>query len=173
MSPAPNANTELLQHEGPAPMIDLLALCAFHAAYAHAIDSDALEKWPAFFTEDCHYRITHSENWREGLAAGIVWADSRAMLEDRIAALREANIYERQSYRHLVGIPRLGRADADSAEAITPFMVARIMATGETELFATGAYHDHFVRRDGRLCLRSRVAVCDSTRTDTLMALPL
>lgn len=154
-------------------MIDLLALCAFNAAYADAIDSDALERWPDFFTADCHYRITHAENERDGLAAGIVYADSRAMLEDRIAALREANIYERQRYRHLLGIPLLGNAGADAAEARTPFIVARIMATGETAVFATGVYQDRFVQQDGRLLLASRVAVCDSTVTDTLLALPL
>ncbi|GAP38915.1 nuclear transport factor 2 family protein [Piscinibacter sakaiensis] len=154
-------------------MIDLLALCAFNAAYAETIDSDALERWPDFFTDDCHYRITHAENEREGLAAGIVYADSRAMLEDRIAALREANIYERQRYRHLLGIPLLGAQDDTGAEARTPFMVARIMATGQTELFASGIYRDRVVRQDGGLRLRSRVAVCDSTVTDTLLALPL
>ncbi len=154
-------------------MIDLLALCAFNAAYAHAIDSDALEQWPAFFTADCHYRITHVENEREGLAAGIVYADSRAMLEDRIAALREANIYEKQRYRHLLGIPLLEQSSADGAEARTPFLVARIMATGQTEVFATGVYQDRFVQEDGQLRLQSRVAVCDSTVTDTLLALPL
>ena len=154
-------------------MIDLLALCAFNASYAHAIDSDDLERWPSFFTADCHYRITHVENEREGLAAGIVYADSRAMLEDRIAALREANIYERQRYRHLLGIPLVQQASADGAEARTPFVVARIMATGQTEVFATGVYQDRFVRQDGQLKLQSRVAVCDSTVTDTLLALPL
>ena len=154
-------------------MIDLLALCAFNAAYANAIDSDALETWPAFFTEDCMYRITHVENEREGLPAGIVYADSRAMLEDRIAALREANIYERQRYRHLLGIPLIETASNDGAEASTPFMVARIMATGETMLYATGEYKDRFIMENGRLLLAERVAVCDSTVTDTLMALPL
>ena len=154
-------------------MIDLLALCAFNAAYADAIDNDALEQWPGFFTEDCHYRITHIENEREGLAAGIVYADSRAMLEDRIAALREANIYERQRYRHLLGMPLVQKSDAESIEARTPFLVARIMATGQTEVFATGAYQDRFVQQDGQLRLQSRVAVCDSTVTDTLLALPL
>jgi anthranilate 1,2-dioxygenase small subunit/terephthalate 1,2-dioxygenase oxygenase component beta subunit len=154
-------------------MIDLLALCAFNAAYAHAIDSDALEEWPAFFTEDCSYRITHVENEKEGLPAGIVFADSRAMLEDRIAALREANIYERQRYRHLLGIPLIETASNDGAVARTPFMVARIMATGESTLFATGVYCDRFVCTGGVLLLAERVAVCDSTVTDTLMALPL
>lgn len=154
-------------------MIDLMTLCAFNAAYAHAIDSDALESWPAFFTENCHYRITHVENEREGLPAGIVYADSRAMLEDRVASLRVANIYERQRYRHLLGMPLVESADSTSAVARTPFMVARIMATGETLLFATGEYRDRFVLADGKLLLAERVAVCDSTVTDTLLALPL
>ena len=154
-------------------MIDLLALCAFNAAYAHAIDSDALEQWPGFFTQDCHYRVTHVENEQEGLAAGIIYADSRAMLEDRIAALREANIYERQRYRHLLGIPLLESAGADAAQAQTPFIVVRIMATGQTEVFATGVYRDRCVQQDGKLLLAERVAICDSTVTDTLMALPL
>lgn len=154
-------------------MIDLLALCAFNAAYANAIDSDALEQWPAFFTENCRYRITHIENEREGLPAGVVYADSRAMLEDRVASLRVANIYERQRYRHLLGVPLVESADAAGAVARTPFMVARIMATGETLLFATGVYQDRFVLADGELLLAERVVVCDSTVTDTLLALPL
>jgi anthranilate 1,2-dioxygenase small subunit/terephthalate 1,2-dioxygenase oxygenase component beta subunit len=154
-------------------MIDLLALCAFNASYANAIDSDALEQWPAFFTEACTYRVTNVENEQEGLPSGIVYADSRAMLEDRIAALREANIYERHRYRHLLGIPLVESASNDGAVARTPFMVARIMATGETMLFATGEYQDRFVMEGGKLLLAERVAVCDSTVTDTLMALPL
>lgn len=154
-------------------MIDLLSLCAFNAAYARAIDSDALEEWPAFFTEDCHYRITNVDNERDGLPAGIVFADSRAMLEDRIAALREANIYERHRYRHLLSVPMLESADDAVTVARTAFMVARIMHTGETMLYATGEYRDRFVQAGGKLLLAERVAVCDSTVTDTLLALPL
>lgn len=154
-------------------MVDLLSLCAFNAAYADAIDSGALEQWPSFFTEHCSYRITNVENERDGLPAGIIFADSRAMLEDRIAALREANIYERHRYRHLLGIPLVESADEHGAVARTPFMVARIMHTGETLLFVTGAYHDRFEKVGARLLLAERIAVCDSTVTDTLLALPL
>lgn len=154
-------------------MVDLIKLCTFNAAYAQAIDSDELERWADFFTEDCLYRITNADNEREGLPSGIVYADSRAMLEDRIAALREANIYERHRYRHLLGIPLVDAADDNGAAARTPFMVARIMHTGETSLFATGVYQDRFRVVGGRLLLAERVAVCDSTVTDTLLALPL
>ena len=154
-------------------MINALQIAAFNAAYAKTIDSDALEQWPGFFTPDCHYRITHVENQAQGLAAGIVWADSQDMLFDRISALREANIYERQRYRHILGLPLIDTADAAQARASTPFMVLRIMHTGETEVFASGEYLDHFTLVEGQLRLQERVAVCDSTVTDTLMALPL
>lgn len=154
-------------------MINALQIAAFNAAYAKTIDSDALQQWPGFFTPDCHYRITHIENHAAGLAAGIVWADSQDMLFDRISALREANIYERQRYRHILGLPLIDSSDANQARASTPFLVLRIMHTGETEVFASGEYLDHFLLVEGELRLQERVAVCDSTVTDTLMALPL
>ncbi|NDD11733.1 MAG: terephthalate 1,2-dioxygenase [Betaproteobacteria bacterium] len=162
-------------------MIDLMTLCAFNAAYAFSIDSDSLETWPLFFTDDALYRITHIENENENLPAGIVYADSRNMLIDRIAALRLANIYERQRYRHILGIPAIVAQNSEATHAHTPFMVARIMATGQTDVFATGFYKDVFVANQEPgtqgnalgILLKERVAVCDSTVTDTLLALPL
>jgi 3-phenylpropionate/cinnamic acid dioxygenase small subunit len=162
-------------------MIDLMTLCAFNAAYAFSIDSDSLETWPQFFTEDALYRITHIENENENLAAGIVYADSRNMLIDRIAALRLANIYERQRYRHILGIPAIVEQNSEATYAHTPFLVARIMATGQTDVFATGFYKDKFVASSDAainghsfgILLQERIAVCDSTVTDTLLALPL
>ena len=74
-----------------------------NADYARAIDDDRLEDWPGFFTEPCLYTITTAENHRRGLPAGIIFADSKGMLEDRVAALREANVFERQAYRHQIG----------------------------------------------------------------------
>ncbi len=102
---------------------DLLRLAALNAAYADAIDSDRLEDWPNFFVDDCRYVITTAENHRAGLAAGVVWADSRAMLEDRVAALRRANIYERQTYRHILGLPLVRATQGKTIQAETPFVV--------------------------------------------------
>src|SRR5690242_4369010 len=90
----------------------LFRIAALNAAYAAAIDVDRLEDWPGFFVERCLYKITSAENERRGLAAGLIYADSRAMLTDRVAALRRANIYERHAYRHIVGIPSARPADA-------------------------------------------------------------
>jgi anthranilate 1,2-dioxygenase small subunit len=53
-------------------------------------------------------------------------------------------------------------------------MVVRIMRDGTMDLFATGRYLD-LVEEDagGELRFRERIAVCDSNRFDTLVAIPL
>jgi len=156
------------------PVAGLLPLLSqLCADYARAIDDDRLEDWPGFFVERCLYKITSADNHRRGLPAGLVYADSRAMLRDRVSALREANIYERQAYRHLVGLPAiLGEAD-EAVRAETPFLVVRIMRDGTMDLFATGRYLDALVEEEGALRFRERIVVCDSSRIDTLLAIPL
>ena len=154
------------------------AIARSQGDYVRCIDDDRLEGWPDFFTADCHYRITTADNHRRGLPAGIVWADSRGMLVDRVSALREANIYERHSYRHILGAPALLSEEAapgsgTEARSETSFLVVRITGDGPTDLFASGRYLDHYVVDGERALLRSRVVVCDSARIDTLLAVPL
>lgn len=151
----------------------ILLLAELNAAYATALDSDRLEEWPEFFVEDCLYQITSAENRRRGYAAGIIYADSRAMLRDRVTALRRANIYERQGYRHIIGLPLITADDAGGIAAETPFLVARIMRDGRTDLFATGVYVDRLREDAARLRFAQRIVVCDSARFDTLLAIPL
>ena len=55
-------------------------------------------------------------------------------------------------------------------------MVARIMHTGETMLFATGRYHDHIVLGDGggrAAAFAEKLVILDSRLIDTLLAIPL
>ena len=156
------------------PTADLLPLVSqLNAEYARAIDDDRLEDWPGFFVEDCVYKITSADNYRQGLPVGVVYADSKGMLLDRVAALREASIYERQTYRHLVGLPAIVSAAGEAVRAETPFLVVRIMRDGTMSLFATGRYVDALVEDAGALRFRERIVVCDSSRIDTLLAIPL
>jgi 3-phenylpropionate/cinnamic acid dioxygenase small subunit len=143
------------------------------AGYVHAIDDDRLEEWPEFFAEDAHYRITTAENLERNLPLPIVYADSRAMLRDRVAALRNANIYEAQRYRHIVSSTLVERIDAHTARAVSCFQVVRIMRTGESMLFASGRYLDR-IRLDGDSAVfEERIVVLDSRNIDTLLAIPL
>ena len=149
-------------------------LSAFNAEYARCIDDDRLEAWPAFFLERCLYKITTADNERQGYEAGIIYADSRAMLEDRVTALREANVYERQRYRHIVGTPTVLAHEDGDVRAECPFLVTRIMRDGRMDVFATGRYLDRVrAGNAGALLFAERVVICDSPRIDTLLAIPL
>jgi anthranilate 1,2-dioxygenase small subunit len=57
--------------------------------------------------------------------------------------------------------------------ADTPFLVVRIMRDGAMDLFATGRYLDVLVEVGDTLRFRERVVVCDSSRIDTLLAIPI
>ena len=144
-----------------------------NAEYARAIDDDRLEDWPSFFTDPCLYSITSADNHRRGMPIGVIYADSKGMLKDRVAALREANVFERQSYRHVVGLPAIVGERDGAVIAETPFLVIRIMRDGTMALFATGRYLDVLVEETGAFRFRERIAVCDSSRIDTLLAIPL
>jgi anthranilate 1,2-dioxygenase small subunit len=148
-------------------------LLRVQADYARCIDDDRLENWPDYFDDPCTYKITTAANYREGLEAGIVFANSHGMLVDRISALREANIYEKHTYRHILGVPSiLSQADG-GVRSETPFLVVRIMREGDTDIFATGRYLDLYKVRGESAKLAERIVVCDSSRIDTLLALPL
>ncbi|BAO92410.1 putative terephthalate 1,2-dioxygenase, small subunit TphA2 (plasmid) [Caballeronia cordobensis] len=143
------------------------------AEYARCIDEGDLTQWPDFFVGECVYKVTTAENHKRGLEAGLIYAASRGMLIDRIASLRDANIYERHAYRHLLGQPYIVSEEGDEVRSETSFIVARIMRDGSTSLFVTGRYLDVYVRHENSVKLRERIAVCDSSRIDTLLALPL
>jgi anthranilate 1,2-dioxygenase small subunit len=141
--------------------------------YAHAIDDDRLEEWPGFFTADCRYLIISRENHAEGRPVGVMTCEGRGMLEDRITALRKANIYEPHRYRHLISAIRL-RGMSDGAETVeTSYAVLRIMEEGETSLFSSGKYLDRIVFEGGEPKFKERLVVFDSRRVHTLLVIPL
>jgi 3-phenylpropionate/cinnamic acid dioxygenase small subunit len=155
-------------------VIDTASALALNAHCARCIDNDELEAWTQFFTEHCLYRVTTADNHAQGMEASLIYADSRAMLNDRVLSLRTANVYEKQRYRHLVGLPSLLEDTPRGRRSETPFVVVRIMRGGEISFFATGRYLDELVIDGGdTLRLASRVVVCDSHNIDTLLAIPL
>ena len=142
-----------------------------HARYAHALDSDQLEDWPNFFTENGRYRIATAENEERGLPLPVLLAEGRAMLRDRVASLRHANIYEPQRYRHMISGVLLEKISPQEVRSSSNFLVVRIMHDGATLVFASGRYLDRIRLPD--MLYEERVVVCDSRRFDTLLAIPL
>jgi anthranilate 1,2-dioxygenase small subunit len=172
-----------------------LELESLYTDYAACLDSDALERWPEFFTETCRYRVTSAENYEAGLPLGLIYATSQNMLRDRVSALRDANIYEPQRYRHLisgirieppspppplaeaagVGVGAGGRdgSGPDLLEVSANFLVVRTMQDGGMTLFAAGRYIDRVERTAAGWKFARKDVVLDSRQIDTLLAIPL
>ena len=148
-----------------------LAVERLHAQYVHALDSDQLEDWPNFFTENGRYRIATAENEERGLPLPVLSAEGRGMMRDRIQSLRHANIYEPQRYRHTVSAVLLDKINHQQVRSTANFVVIRVMQDGDTIIFATGRYIDRISLPD--LKYDERVVICDSRRFDTLLAIPL
>lgn len=150
-----------------------LAADALQSGYIACIDDDRLEEWPDFFTDDCHYRITHKSDFGAGRRHGIIYATNRDMLCDRVRSLREANIYEPQHYRHIINPARITQAEYQTLTVTTGFAVYRTTQAGETHAFMTGEYRDVMVWTGAGWRFREKVAIADSRAVDTLLAIPI
>ncbi len=143
------------------------------ARYVACIDDDRLEDWPAFFADPCRYHIISDENYSRNLPIGVFVATTQGMLKDRVAALREANIYEAQRYRHLVSSTLILENRNGIVRAQSNYHVVRIMQDGATSLFSTGRYLDRINLTGTTPVFEEKLVVFDSRRIDTLLAIPL
>ena len=154
-------------------VIRRLELEQLYTDYVHCLDTNELEHWPEFFTEECFYRVTSAENYEAGMPLGLMHATSRNMLKDRVSALREANIYEPQRYRHLVSSIKVVEEHGAALDLVANFMVVRTMQEGDMTLFGVGRYVDQVRSTDGVWKFARKTVVLDSRQIDTLLAIPL
>ena len=152
---------------------DRAALYDLYVDYGALIDAGEFGAWLALFAVCCTYHIMPRENLERGLPAGLVFCDSRAVLEDRIGALREANKYNIHSDRHLIGLPRRLGEEAGAMLVEASFAVYQTDQEGETRLFATGLYRDRVIAESGHLKFRDKLVLLDTFAVPSLLATPL
>ena len=147
---------------------------ALLVSYVYTIDEGPLSDWPTFFTDPGLYRITTRANVERNYPLSIMLCDNHKMLFDRVEAIEKANIFEPHLYRHILSDSRVLAGNEDEARIETSFMCVRTMVDGGAmTLFAAGKYVDEVVSDAGRLLYRSKVVILDSSKVDTLLALPL
>ena len=141
--------------------------------YINNLDNDRLEAWPTLFTEDCLYEIVPKENADMGLPIGIIYCTNQKMLRDRVVSLRNANIFEEHSYRHMIsGLAVTGEKDG-TIETESNYVVIQTRTNGESNVYQAGKYYDKVVRTDAGLRYRSKRVIYDTSRVQTLLATPI
>jgi anthranilate 1,2-dioxygenase small subunit len=140
---------------------------------ADLLDDDKVEALPAYFTDDCVYRVTTRENYDEGLPGGFMYCDGIAMLRDRILAIRETQVYEPRSWRHFISGLRIVSAQENAVRARANFLITESMSDEDPRVFVVGRYFDTLVRRDGQWLFQERVAVCDNHHVRRSLIMPI
>jgi anthranilate 1,2-dioxygenase small subunit len=150
-----------------------LRIEAFMADYVHCLDSDQLEAWPDFFTEDGRYRVCTRENYDRGLPLSVMSCSGRGMFRDRISALRTANVFEPHVYCHVIGALRILGSSPGRVQTESNFQVVRTMVDGAMSIFACGRSLDTISIQGEALKLGERIVILDSRQIDTLLVIPL
>lgn len=141
--------------------------------YGWLLDNDKLEQWAELFTEDGRYDVIPRENYERGLPLGLISCKNRAMIRDRILALRIANEYNIHYDRHVIGPARILQQDSDGARIEANYLVVQTDHGGNSKVFSAGAYHARLVHDAGGLRIRENVVVADTFCVPTLIATPI
>jgi len=146
----------------------------FNTAYAEVLDRGELLEWPSFFTEDAFYRIRARENADADMPAGLVYCEGLAMIRDRAFAIANTAMFEPRYLMHMISNVRVLDVDEEGViSAQAKYLVLQTLADEGTRIHQAGRYGDRFVRRQGRLLLKSRDCVYDSLIVDNALVLPV
>lgn len=141
---------------------DWLAVQQLHADHAATLDHGDLAHWPDFFTEDAVYRLQSRENFDRGLLLAIMAYESRGMLRDRVVGVVDTIYHDPYSQCHIVGLPRLTKAEAGAVETETPLLVVRTKRDAMPETLLVGRSIDRVVHTPEGWRFASRVVVYDN-----------
>jgi len=159
---------------GVAAPIELRArLADLYGAYDAALAEGQYERWPEFFTGVCIYKITARENYDAGLPIGLVYAESRAMLVDRVAAVRNTTLYAPRLMRNLTTGIVLQAIEPEGMRLSASFALFQTMLNEPSQVFLCGRFYDRVVDEGGTLRFAERVCVADSTLVPTSLIFPI
>jgi 3-phenylpropionate/cinnamic acid dioxygenase small subunit len=143
------------------------------ASYVHALDDADLDRWPDFFTEDCVYKIIPRENYENGLPLAIWHCRGRGMLQDRVTAIRETQLFAPRALRHVTGNMLVLGRESGALRTVTNYAVYESTLDRASEVFNVGRYLDRVVVEDGRLKFAEKLCVFDTSVVPTSLIYPI
>lgn len=141
---------------------DLAGVTQLYADYAAAVDAADWDAWCELFVDDCRYRLVPRENHDRGLPLATMDFESKGMLKDRAYAVRETLFHDPYYQRHIVGVPRLVRAEPDGWQTEANYAVIRTKLSQPSLVFNVGRTLDHIVRVPEGLRFKTRFVIYDS-----------
>lgn len=154
--------------------LDRWALEDLYAEYARLLDDGPLEDWPALFLEDCLYLAIPRENYDAGLPLATLRCESRAMLRDRVRAIKETVMYEPRYLRHHITQIRPQQRDDNTFDVTAHYSILEVLPDDLPRVLSVGRYLDVLVRSDDdKLLFAEKRVVYDSVMVPNTLVYPL
>ena len=142
--------------------------------YAQRLDDGPLEQWPDLFTEHCSYQVIPRDNFDAGLPLAIIRCESRAMLVDRVRAVRETIMHEPRYLRHHITNISGSLRETGEIDVIAHYSVIEVLHDALPRILSVGRYLDQVVRSsDGALKFIDKRVVYDSVLVPNTIVYPL
>ncbi|HEX3884600.1 MAG TPA: aromatic-ring-hydroxylating dioxygenase subunit beta [Stellaceae bacterium] len=148
-------------------------LADLYAGYDSALDEGEYERWPDFFVEAGIYKITPRENYDAGLPVAMVYCESRAMLADRVVAIRETTLYAPRIIRRVMGAPSLLAIEGPELRLAQSFALFETMLNETSTVFLCGRCYDRVADDAGTLRFAERICVTDATNIPLSLIFPI
>ena len=142
-------------------------------AYALSLDQDDLNLWLSFFSETCLYRIISRENHELNMPIAVWHSDSKAMLRDRVLALKDSTLYRPRYLRHLISGVTINQIKDDVIYSQANVLIAETVVDYKTQILLSGRYLDEIVLEGGQYRFRNRVCIYDSILLPTSLVYPV
>jgi salicylate 5-hydroxylase small subunit len=148
-------------------------LADLYCAYDAALNDNDLERWPKMFIEACVYKVMPRENHERGMPVAVIYCESRAMLEDRVVALRQTAVYAPRIVSRITSGACLRAIGDDGMRLTANFVVFQTLLNQPSMLFLCGRTHDRVVEDAGVLRFAERLCIYDSTIIPTSLVYPI
>lgn len=143
------------------------------SAYMDCLDDERFEEWPAFFTEKGVYKIVARENVERDLPLATWSCLSRAMMRDRVVAIRNASVFSPRYMRHVAGGVRVLEERDDVYSADLSFSVFETMQDEQTKVFLVGKYRAKIVFAEQGARFQELLVIYDSSLIPGLLVFPV
>ena len=150
-----------------------LELVRLYAEYAHAVDSGDWDRWPAFFTDECSYRLQPRENHERGFPLATLSFTSKGMLKDRVYGIQQTLFHDPYYQRHVVGTPVIREAADGRWRCEANYAVFRTKLSEPSTVYNVGRYLDLIVQTPAGLKFASRECIYDSEMIPNAIIYPI
>ena len=144
-----------------------------YSEYADVLDTEQFERWPELFTEDAFYDVIPRENYERDMPLAIMRCESRAMMQDRVRAIRETLMFEPRYIRHLISSIRITSEDDGTLSVTANYAVLETLTDEMTKILNAGRYVDRLVRENEKFRFKEKRCVYDSSVVPNSLVYPV